>query len=101
MKKILMISTLLINFTFTTTVRAEAHIDYSPGFAIVDLLIYRPIGLVATAVGTGLFVGFSPLTAFSQISPPHDAFEKTADFLVVAPFEHTFSRPLGEWTISE
>lgn len=98
MKKNILLWVLLMTITFTSPAFAEqSDIDYSSGFAIVDLLLYRPIGLVATIVGTGVFVGLSPLTAFAQISPPHDAFEKTTDIFVVTPFEYTFNRPLGEW----
>lgn len=84
---------------FTTSVVAQNTIEYSPGFAIVDLLLYRPLCVVATVAGSALFVGFSPFTALAQISPPHDAFERTADFLVLAPYQYAFSRSLGEWEL--
>jgi hypothetical protein len=62
---------------------------------VVEILMARPLGLVGTIVGIGVFTAISPLTALAQIAPPHDAFEKTADALVFAPAWFTFQRPLG------
>ena len=98
MKKFFVSGVLLIAVTLTTTVSAEhTKVEYSPGFAALDLVIYRPIGIAATIAGGALFAGLSPLTAIAEISPPHDAFDKTVDFMVIKPFNYTFSRPLGEW----
>ena len=69
--------------------------NYEPGFALVDVVILRPLGLAFTIAGTGLFIGLSPLTALAHISPPHDAFKKVADVLIIAPGAYTFSRPVG------
>lgn len=65
------------------------------GVYLVDVIIYRPLGLIATLVGSAVFVGISPLTALAAISRPHDAFEKTAQLLIVNPANYTFDRPLG------
>lgn len=62
---------------------------------VVEVLFARPLGLVGTLVGTGLYIAISPLTALADIAPPHDAFVKTADALVFAPAWFTFQRPLG------
>ena len=62
---------------------------------VVDILIYRPAGLATTIAGTGLFIGISPLTALTSISPPHDAFNRAAAILIVTPAKFTFDRPLG------
>lgn len=75
--------------------------DYAPEFVLIDILIYRPIGFAATVAGTGLFVAISPLTAFAQIAPPHDAFQKAADVLIFAPGEFTFVRPVGDRTMGD
>lgn len=66
-----------------------------PAIHLVDVLIYRPVGLVATLAGTALFVGISPLTGLAAISPPHDAFKKMAGILIWAPAKFTFDRPMG------
>ena len=101
MKKLVLILLLSVDLMFSSAVMAEDTIDYNPGLAIVDLILYRPLGVAATVVGSALFVGFRPFTAIAQISPPHDAFKKTAAILARAPFEYTFSRPLGELDIDK
>lgn len=73
--------------------------NYSPLFVIPDLLIYRPVGVAITAVGTALFVATSPFTALAQISPPHNAFEKMSDILIMAPGKYTFSRSAGNMSV--
>ncbi|MGJ0485098.1 MAG: hypothetical protein ACR65R_11280 [Methylomicrobium sp.] len=70
-----------------------------PAFTLLDILIYRPIGLAATIAGLGLFVGISPLTALASIPRPHDAFPQAFDILVNTPGAYTFIRPLGDRTI--
>lgn len=70
--------------------------ESGPGFVILDVLLYRPVGLAVTIIGTGLFVGMSPLTALASIPEPHDAFAKTSKILVLAPAAYTFIRPLGD-----
>ena len=62
---------------------------------VVEILLARPLGLVATIAGIGVFAGISPLTALASIPEPHDAFVKTADALIFAPAWFTFERPLG------
>lgn len=63
----------------------------SAGAMAFDLLIVRPVGLVATVLGTGLFVLSLPLSLV-QGEPPSDPAKK----LVVEPARYTFQRPLGE-----
>jgi hypothetical protein len=70
--------------------------DYDKSFIPVDLLIYRPLGLLTTIVGTAVFIGVSPFTALASIPEPHNAFHKTANIFIVAPANYTFSRPLGD-----
>ncbi len=66
-----------------------------PGIYFFDIVFYRPAGFVATIAGSALFVGMMPLTAVAAISPPHDAFDKVANTLVMPPVNFTFNRPLG------
>lgn len=63
----------------------------SGGAMAFDLLIVRPISLVATVLGAGLFVVSLPLSVI-QGEPPSDP----AKQLVVAPARYTFDRPLGQ-----
>jgi hypothetical protein len=65
---------------------------------LADLLLLRPFGIALTVVGTALMVGTSPFIALASIAPPHDAFERAGNALVVAPAAFTVMRPLGELT---
>jgi hypothetical protein len=60
-----------------------------------ELLIMRPVGLIATIAGTAVFIATTPLSGLASIAPPHDAFLKASDALVVGPAAWTFSRPFG------
>lgn len=84
----------LLLFALTPTVQAQVR-PLPRGVELVDIVLYRPFGLVTTIVGAAFLVGTSPLTALAAISPPHDAFQKAADLLVVRPARFTFDRPLG------
>lgn len=58
---------------------------------ILDLVITRPFGLVATVVGAAAFVVALPFTI------PSGSVKETADALVKRPIAYTFDRPLGEF----
>jgi hypothetical protein len=55
-----------------------------------DTLVVRPACLVATVIGSGLFVVSLPIAAISR------SVKKTAHVLVVRPARATFTRPLGD-----
>ncbi|MBW2056047.1 MAG: hypothetical protein JRH07_10755 [Deltaproteobacteria bacterium] len=57
---------------------------------IVDLLVMRPLGVIATLAGTGLFIVTLPFTV------PTRSVDKSAQRFVVAPFRYTFSRPFPD-----
>ncbi len=57
---------------------------------VLDLLVLRPLGLLATGVGSVAFVVALPFTL-----PSGSAGEASCE-LVRKPFAYTFSRPLGE-----
>ncbi|HEY1075323.1 MAG TPA: hypothetical protein VGE51_01415 [Fontimonas sp.] len=63
----------------------------SAGAMAVDLIIVRPLGLVASVVGIGLFVVQLPFAVLAGESPSDPAAQ-----LVKAPLAYTFTRPLGE-----
>lgn len=87
---------ILLSVVLTGPVAQAQPVEASdPGFVLLDVLLYRPLGLAATAVGTAVFIGISPLTALASIPKPHDAFIKTGNILVLAPGAYTFVRPLG------
>ncbi|HXC50161.1 MAG TPA: hypothetical protein VN634_04700 [Candidatus Limnocylindrales bacterium] len=67
--------------------------EASEGPAIIlDVVIVRPLGLVATVVGTALFVVALPFAAATR------DYATPAHFLVVQPARFTFERPLGDWS---
>jgi len=68
-------------------------IDDTPSAAAmaVDFVLVRPLGLVATVVGTGLFIAQLPFAIFRS-----DGVSVAAEKLVADPAEFTFHRPLGK-----
>lgn len=65
---------------------------------LADIFLLRPVGVGMTLVGGALLVASSPFTGLASIAPPHDAFQRASNALVVGPAGFTFNRPLGELT---
>ena len=66
---------------------ALEHVD-----PLVDLMVLRPFGLVALAVGTLIFViPVAPIALLSRPEGLHLAFER----LVVNPARYVWADPLG------
>jgi hypothetical protein len=61
---------------------------------VVDVVVMRPLGLVATVVGTVLTVVALPFTI------PSGSVESSARELILKPAEYTFKRPLGDFSNS-
>jgi hypothetical protein len=95
MKKLISLFILLSAMCCSAVAHSQSVEENDPGFVLLDVLFYRPLGMVATVIGTGAFIGLSPLTAFASIPEPHDAFLKTSKILILAPAAYTFIRPLG------
>jgi hypothetical protein len=55
-----------------------------------DAVVIRPACLLATVLGSAIFVVSLPVAAISK------SVKKTADTLVVKPANATFTRPLGD-----
>lgn len=96
MKKLISLFILLSVMCCSAVAHSQSVEESDPGFVLLDVLLYRPVGLVVTVIGTGVFVGMSPLTALASIPVPHDAFVKTSKILILAPANYTFIRPLGD-----
>jgi hypothetical protein len=64
--------------------------DVSAEAIIVDGLLLRPGGILATVVGTAVFVVTLPF------SIPTRSVDKAAQKLIVDPARYTFVRPLGQ-----
>ena len=64
--------------------------DVSAEAMIADGLLLRPAGIVATVLGTAVFVVTLPF------SIPTKSVDKAAQKLIVDPARYTFVRPLGQ-----
>ena len=67
----------------------------SAGAMAFDLIVVRPVSLVASVLGLGLWVVQLPLNGIEAAATgewPPEAGEQ----LVVKPFAYTFTRPVGE-----
>lgn len=63
--------------------------DTTPGFIVLDFLLVRPLSLVATGIGSAVFVASYPIAMAT------DQTDATLEKLVKAPAGYTFTRPLG------
>ena len=60
--------------------------------AIGDVVVVRPVSLVATVLGSVFFVVALPFAAASKST------KETANLLVVEPAQFTFTRPVGDFS---
>lgn len=83
---------LLVFVPFTTTAMAETTDTSEEKFTAmtIDILLVRPLGIVATAVGSAIFVVSLPFSALGG------NVKEAGKTLVVEPFFYTFKRRLGE-----
>ncbi len=77
----------LLLSTFTP-VLASGNSD--PASVVVDVVIARPLTFAMSILGSALFVVSLP------VSVPSGSVKKTAQTLVVGPFNDTFGRPVGD-----
>ena len=63
--------------------------------AITDVILVRPGCLLATVLGSAVFVLALPIAATSG------SVRRTAETLVVAPAQATFTRPIGDFSTIE
>ena len=87
------------SFAESSVVNKREHIFIAEpnGFDVLLDIPLRLGGFVATIVGTGLFIGTSPITGLMTAIRPHNAIQKAAEFLVVRPGKYTFVRPTGDF----
>lgn len=67
------------------------EIEHQPASVGMDMVILRPMGLLATGVGAVLAV---PATLVCLITVPTQV-HKPFDFLVMRPARYTFADPIG------
>ena len=85
---------MLVAIPFGSPVLAQEYFETAEpegGEMIYDLCIIRPVGIIATAVGTVAFVLSLPFSALG-----HNV-DSAGQKLVKDPFKYTFQRPLGEF----
>ena len=90
---IVMIAALTI-IPFASAALAEEYFeaeDPSGGSMLFDFVLVRPIGMLATAVGSVFFVLSWPFSALG------DNVDEANEKLVREPAAFTFKRPLGEF----
>jgi len=85
MKRLISFFILLSVICCSANANSESVEKTDPAFVLLDVILYRPVGLVITVVGTAVFVAVTPLIGLASIPAPHDAFAKTSNILVVAP----------------
>jgi hypothetical protein len=94
----------ILVFTYSASSFAEGNVGQGKQHLAtvetegLDTVLDIPLrlgGFVITLVGTGLFIGTSPITGLMTALPPYNAIDKVAEFLVVRPANYTFVRPTG------
>lgn len=58
-----------------------------------DVVVLRPLGLLATAIGAGFF----PVAALLSSPGGRDAVEEALELFVLVPGQSVFQRPLGDF----
>ena len=80
----------VLAFCFAATNSTVAQTRPDPAMVVADVVIVRPVCLVATIVGSVFFVVSWPIAAISK------SVKTTADVLVVSPAKATFTRQMGD-----
>ncbi len=91
---VIIIVTLALLFSQGAAVLAQEHVkelDDKGGYMIGDLVIMRPLGIAATAVGAVAYVLSLPFSLAGGNEP--EARQK----LMGDPARYTFTRPLGDF----
>lgn len=83
----------LVVFAFSVSPAAAGEgydNEVSAGSVAADVLLVRPLGIAATALGTGIFIVGSPFIVLSGST------SVAAKKLIGEPFAFTFLRDVGE-----
>jgi hypothetical protein len=65
----------------------------NPGLIVFDLIVLRPLGLVAVVVGGAAFPPAAGLTAANG----RDGIQAALQLFVIGPAKNVFLRPLGDF----
>lgn len=82
------------NLQYNSVIVVDNEVDGLDALADIPL---RITGFLATVVGTGVFVGISPIAGLMATYPPNDATDKIIDYLILQPARYTFDRPVGDF----
>lgn len=76
---------------YTPSPMTSTSLDKKPSGSamLLDIFVYRPLGFIATGIGTGAFIIASPFSAMGG------NFKESFDAMVVTPAKFTFKRPIG------
>ena len=88
----------LVMVPLASSALAEGKVEFreaGAGAMTYDLFIMRPVGIAATAAGSVVFVISLPFTLIAGNTPT------AGQKLVVDPFNHTITRPLGTLNMRE
>ena len=91
---IIVMIAMLVLIPFGSVTLAEEYFEAEEpegGEMIYDAVIVRPLGIIATAVGSVFFVLSLPFSAAG------DNVDTASEELVKKPARYTFKRPLGEF----
>ena len=90
MKAKLITTLCVVALSVSSVPSSSASETSGPLTVAVDAVVIRPACLVATVLGSAVFVVALPVATISK------SVKKTADTLVVKPANATFTRPLGD-----
>jgi hypothetical protein len=83
---------LVLALAAPSTVLADDSVSGDKGTdMVVDAVVMRPLGLVGTILGAVVTVVTLPFTL------PSGSADEAAQYMIVAPAEYTFNRPLGDF----
>lgn len=81
---------LLLTVSLSTTSLSAKDLPTS-GEMVIDLVLARPLGIVATVIGTSFFIIATPFTLLSG------TWKQSGKKLVLYPAKYTFTRGLGDF----
>ncbi len=85
MKKLLIVLVTVVLICTSTTAFASSDV-----LVISDAFIVRPLGFLALAGGTALYIASLPIALITRSEP------ETKKLLLEEPYRFTFKRPLGD-----
>jgi len=84
-------ATAVLTLAIPPASQAGRQHDASPGAKLADAILVRPVMLVLSLAGSGLYLGTTPLTVPTGIA------DETAKVLYRKPWRYTNGRRLGDF----